>query len=58
MDSTEEYMFFNQYDMVETQFAFVGVALLFPLKFGAYGTTDDDLRGFIHFWRCIGQSNI
>jgi len=55
MDSTEEYMFFNQYDMVETQFAFVGVALLFPLKFGAYGTTDDDLRGFIHFWRCIGH---
>jgi len=55
MDSKEDYMFFNQFDMVETQFAFVGVVLLFPQKFGAYSTTDADLQGFIHFWRCIGS---
>ena len=51
----EDYVYFNQYDMFETQFAFVGIVILFPHKFGFHYIKDDDLRGFIHFWRCIGS---
>lgn len=53
-DQEEPYVYFNQFDMADSQFAFVGVLVLFPHKFGATYATDDDLRGFIHFWRCIG----
>jgi hypothetical protein len=42
--------------MADSQFAFVGVLVLFPHKFGATYASDDELRGFIHFWRCIGNS--
>lgn len=50
----EPYLYFNQFDMADSQFAFVGVLVLFPHKFGATYASDDDLKGFIHFWRCIG----
>lgn len=53
-DDEEPYVYFNQFDMADSQFAFVGVLVLFPHKFGATYADDDDLRGFIHFWRCIG----
>lgn len=53
-DEKSQYLYFNQFDMADTQFAFVGVLLLFPRQFGAMFINDDDLRGFIHFWRCIG----
>lgn len=53
-NNDDDYLYFNQYDMVETQFAFVGIIILFPRKFGFNYISDDDLRGFIHFWRCIG----
>ena len=46
--------YFNQFDMAEIQFHFVGVLILKPHKFGAVYVSDDDLSGFIHFWRCIG----
>lgn len=50
----DPYVYFNQFDMADSQFAFVGVLVLFPHKFGATYASDDELRGFIHFWRCIG----
>ncbi|KZS17092.1 uncharacterized protein LOC116922918 [Daphnia magna] len=53
-DQEEPYVYFNQFDMADSQFAFVGVLVLFPHKFGATYASDDDLSGFIHFWRCIG----
>lgn len=54
-DQEEPYVYFNQFDMADSQFAFVGVLVLFPHKFGATYASDDDLSGFIHFWRCIGK---
>jgi len=56
-DGNSDYIYFSQYDMAETQFAFVGVVVLFPRKFGIMYSNDEDLRGFIHFWRCIGLPN-
>ena len=53
-DDKSDYIYFNQFIMAETQFAFVGVVVLFPRKFGIMYYDDEDLRGFIHFWRCIG----
>ena len=40
--------------MSVTQFAFMGLAILYPEKFGMRKATDHELEGFIHFWRCIG----
>ena len=53
-EKEDPYVYVNQFDMADSQFAFVGVLVLFPHKFGATYANDDDLRGFIHFWRCIG----
>jgi len=46
--------YFNQSDMSGTQFAFIGLIVLYPQKFGLGRATDEELEGFIHFWRCIG----
>lgn len=54
-EEDEPYLYFNQFDMADSQFAFVGVLVLFPHKFGAPYASEDELRGFIHFWRCIGK---
>ena len=40
--------------MSGTQFAFMGLPLLYPEKFGMAGASDGELEGFVHFWRCIG----
>ena len=40
--------------MIGTQFAFVAMIVLYPQKFGLARATDEELEGFIHFWRCIG----
>lgn len=37
-----------------TQFAFMGLVLLHPEKFGVSRATDKELEGFVHMWRCIG----
>lgn len=47
-------LYLNQYDMIGTQFAFVAMIVLYPQKFGLARATDEELEGFIHFWRCIG----
>lgn len=44
----------NQGEMGMTQFGFLGLFLLYPDKFGAAGTSQEDLDAFAHFWRGIG----
>lgn len=44
----------SQATLALTQFGFMGFSLLFPEKFGVI-INDDDLEGFIHFWRTIGH---
>ncbi|EGI64878.1 hypothetical protein G5I_06676 [Acromyrmex echinatior] len=43
----------NQADMSATQFAFMGIILLYPQKFGIYAS-DEDMAAFCHTWRGIG----
>lgn len=43
----------SQYDMMITQFAFIGLAVLMPKKFGIEWD-DEDLDCVLHFWRLIG----
>lgn len=44
----------SQRDMAITQFGFMGFPLLARKKLGLHGS-DEDLEGFIHFWRVIGH---
>jgi len=43
----------SQYDMLITQFAFIGLAVLMPKKFGI-DWDDNELDCVLHFWRLIG----
>lgn len=43
----------NQADMAATQFAFMGMIVLYPREFGVYAS-DEDIEAFCHTWRCIG----
>ena len=43
----------NQWDMAVVQYAFLGPILASPRDFGLQAS-DDDLEGFLHFWRVIG----
>lgn len=42
----------SQYDMLVTQFGFIGLVLLFPQKYGIKWR-DHDLNCFLHLWRLI-----
>lgn len=43
----------NQADMAATQFAFIGMAILYSEEFGIYAS-DEDLDAFCHTWQAIG----
>lgn len=43
----------SQYDMLITQFAFIGFVILMPKKFGIVWTTEETVS-VLHFWRLIG----
>lgn len=43
----------NQHDMAVTQFAFVGLFLLYPKKCVAYRVTRDELTDVAYYWRLI-----
>lgn len=43
----------NQADMAATQFAFMGMVVLYSRKLGIYAS-DEDIEAFCHTWRCIG----
>ncbi|XP_075223126.1 rubber oxygenase-like [Lycorma delicatula] len=44
----------TQCDMAVTQFGFMGFPLIAQEKLGLHGS-NEDLEGFIHFWRVIGH---
>ncbi|KYN31967.1 hypothetical protein ALC56_13720 [Trachymyrmex septentrionalis] len=43
----------NQADMASTQFAFMGMVLLYPNQFGVYAS-DEDMEAFCHTWKGLG----
>lgn len=43
----------SQYDMVLTQFAFMGLLVLSPFKLGIWYSRDE-IEGLINFWRTVG----
>ena len=43
----------NQYDMAITQFAFIGLFLLFPNKCAAYSISEEELKDIVYYWRLI-----
>ncbi|XP_029163139.1 uncharacterized protein LOC114934621 [Nylanderia fulva] len=45
----------NQADMGATQFAFMGMIVLYPQKLGI-NASDEDITAYCHFWRCIGYA--
>ncbi|XP_068225504.1 uncharacterized protein [Palaemon carinicauda] len=47
-------LYISQWDMVLTQYCFLGIMLAHPRSMGAWGATERDLEGFVHFWRGIG----
>ncbi|XP_072755692.1 uncharacterized protein [Anoplolepis gracilipes] len=44
----------NQGDMSGTQFASMGLLILYPEQFGLYDASDEDLEAFCHLWRGLG----
>ncbi|KAL6435069.1 hypothetical protein ACFW04_005279 [Cataglyphis niger] len=44
----------NQGDMSGTQFACMGLIVLYPEQFGVYDASDEDLEAFCHLWRGLG----
>ncbi|KAL6268535.1 hypothetical protein P5V15_001668 [Pogonomyrmex californicus] len=44
----------NQGDMSGTQFACMGLIVLYPEQFGIHNASDDDLEAFCHLWRGLG----
>jgi hypothetical protein len=45
--------YMSQLDMFGTQFAFIGLVVLYPEKFGIYAT-EKELDAFLHVWAGIG----
>lgn len=45
----------SQRDMVLTQFAFIGLIVMYPSKFGIHKNVDKTLERLIYFWRVIGS---
>lgn len=52
-NSESDVLWVNQYDMVLTQFAFIGLFLLKPAKCGAYHATTEELSNVAYYWRLI-----
>ena len=44
----------TQKDMALTQFGFVGFQLACSRKVGLHKVNKNELKAFIHMWRCIG----
>lgn len=44
----------NQGDMSGTQFACMGLIVLYPEQFGIYDASNEDLEAFCHLWRGLG----
>ncbi|XP_029174441.1 uncharacterized protein LOC114943046, partial [Nylanderia fulva] len=44
----------NQGDMSGTQFALMGLIVLYPEQFGVHNASEEDLEAFCHLWRGLG----
>lgn len=47
-------LYISQWDMLVTQYSFLGVLVAHPRQMGAWRASEEDLAGLIHFWRGIG----
>lgn len=47
-------LYISQWDMLVTQYSFLGVLVAHPWRVGAWWASEEDLAGLIHFWRGIG----
>lgn len=48
-------VWFNQYDVAMTQFAFIGLAMLYPKKSALIGASNEDLEHINYYWRVLGH---
>ena len=46
----------NQFDMSLTQFAFSGLLVTYPERFGLHGNLERDLDAFCHVWAALGYA--
>lgn len=44
----------SQYDMVVTQWAFIGLIVMYPEKCGLHNSTEKEISAIIYAWRVIG----
>lgn len=51
-ERSDEYL--NQFDMMLTQYAFVGLVFSHPRMVGLWWVSEEEERSFAHFWRGIG----
>lgn len=51
---THPTVYISQWDQMFTQYAFMGVLVAHPWRMGAWWVTDEEMEGFIHFWRGAG----
>ncbi|KAG7163506.1 uncharacterized protein LOC121872564 [Homarus americanus] len=47
-------VYISQWDMLITQYSFLGMMVAHPCRMGAWWVTENELAGLIHFWRGIG----
>lgn len=47
-------VYISQWDMLLTQFSFVGLIVAHPSRMGAWWVSEKELAGLVHFWRGIG----
>lgn len=53
----KDHLWCSQFDMVLTQWAFIGPLVLFPQKCGLHKCSDKDLELVIYLWRILGYVN-
>lgn len=47
-------LWMNQYDVAMTQFAFIGLAMVFPKKSALIAANHEDLEAINYYWRVLG----
>lgn len=50
----KERVWLNQYDVAMTQFAFIGLGMLFPAKSGMIAASSEELELINYYWRVLG----
>lgn len=47
-------VYISQWDMLITQYSFLGMIVAHPCRMGAWWASEEELAGLVHFWRGIG----